>query len=228
LFNKNEYLVKEFIDKRNSVNVLNELHKALRDNQHRDLAPNVSSILIQEGGYIKKLGVSAPWDLFTDNFGLFLAAYLSCNISPFGSPPVQQTVVDTAGANQNLRVSGTNSTGNNLTGTYAFNSNAVSMILGIDPTTVARSDYAIGTIAPGIGTIPSVGAGYGSGAVNFSTTSIPNGTGSSIDVVEGAVYQVQHATITDNIYSLCVARYNYTLLTVGIGEQVQVDTTWNI
>jgi hypothetical protein len=227
-------IIKSYIDKSYKKETIRDLHAELLmrqslANRERAIIPNVSSILVQNEGYIDKLGVSSARDLVTDNFGKLLASIFS-NTAGTGSSVY---LADYENNVQYPFIAGNWNTGDPPTaGRSGFfgdstssQGNTTYLVLGTGLTTVARSDYNVETACTGAlgGYLPSTaGAGYGSGEVAFQFVS-PAATVAN-DVAESAIFKTGINDHSQSRY-ICFLRYNYSPTTIAIGKQAVIDTT---
>jgi hypothetical protein len=233
--NSDQEIIHEFVDRKSSATLINELHAKLLERQSKyirnaPMIPNVSSIMVKDEGYIDKLGVSSPRDLITDNWGKLLAS-LWCQTNAAG---VSVSLTDTSGNPQTVQHHNWNTSSSSPTsgrsgffgpGGGSSMSNTTLCYLGTGLTPVARSDYAVETPCTGaLGTVLSgLGAGYGSAQVTWSQVSAPATVAN--DVAESAICKQGNIQSNGNLMVFCLLRYNYTPTTIAIGKTAVIDTT---
>jgi hypothetical protein len=183
-----------------------------KDNCNTILNSSILTVL-DESGYVKSLGVSAPADLFTDVGGKMLAGLLS------NSSNSTVVLASTVGSATFLfkKISGSNDQW------FDAKTYVNQVVLGSEGNTVQRSNSRVTTP---VFTANASNWGYGSGVLQNVTSAGP--FGSAVVVREGGHYMKGTLISFDEVRFLCWLRYNYSDTPVGIGESVSVETTINI
>lgn len=222
-------IISQYIERSPTKRTLRQLHKELLERQ-RDYAiwkkaptliPNVSSVHVTRNGGIHKLGVSHPKDMFTDNFGRYVA--MQFGITNFFFTDAK----DESNISRSVRLQLVG--GGTSIYTLADGGDTYTR-LGSGSTLVARSNYnvetALTTAPENAAVINTANPGYANGVVTWVTSIGP--FGASETVREGAVFSVWGTGSTNTNLKYCTMRFNYTPTLVLAAETAVVTTTVNI